>query len=112
MHGVLDYVVVIFLLTSPMLFQMEGFLSNFTYALAAVHFSLTIFTKFEVGIIRIIPFAIHGMIEFFVAIALALVSFWFNKNGNILGYYFYLLFSIGIMLLFILTDFRKKHKVL
>lgn len=108
LHGILDYVVVIFLLASPSLFKMEGNLCSFTYALAAIHFSLTIFTKFESGIIRVIPFPLHGLIEFFVAVALTLVSFWFNKNGNSLGYYYYLYFAIALMLVFILTDFKGK----
>lgn len=108
LHGILDYVVVIFLLASPTVFKMEGQLCSFTYALAAIHFILTIFTKYEPGIIKIIPFQLHGLIEFFVAIALTLVSFWFNKNGNALGYYYYLYFAIAIMLVFILTDFKGK----
>ena len=106
LHGILDYSVVLFLLASPTLFKMEGTLCTFTYALGVIHFLLTILTNFELGIIKIIPFPIHGLIEFFVAIALALISFWFNRNGNALGYYYYLYFSIAIMLVFVLTDFK------
>lgn len=107
LHGILDYIVVVFLLASPMLFKMEGTLCSFTYSLAAVHFLLTILTRFELGIIKLIPFPIHGIIEFFVAIALAMVSFWFNKDGNSLGYYYYIYFAIAIMFVFILTDFKE-----
>lgn len=108
-HGILDYIVVLFLLASPTLFKMEGSLCLFTYVLGGIHLLLTIFTNFELGIIKMIPFPIHGLIEFFVAIALALVSFWFNRNGNILGFYYYLYFAIAIMLVFILTDFKGKR---
>ena len=107
-HGILDYIVVIFLLASPTIFKMEGILCNFTYALGAIHFLLTIFTAFEPGLIRIIPFPIHGMIEFFVAVALTMVSFWFNRNCDTLGFYYYLYLAIAIMLVFILTDFKEK----
>ena len=109
LHGILDYTVVIFLLASPILFKMEGNLCNFTYSLAAIHFLLTILTRFELGIFKIIPFPLHGLIEFLVAIALVLVSFWFNKNGNSLGYYYYLYFAISIMLVFVITDFKGKQ---
>lgn len=107
LHGILDYSVVIFLLASPTIFKMEGNLCTFTYALAAMHFLLTILTRFELGIIKIIPFPIHGLIEFFVAIALALISFWFNSNGNASGYHYYLYFAIAIMLIFVITDFKE-----
>ncbi len=108
-HGLLDYLVVIFLLVSPSLFKMEGILASFTYALAAIHFLLTVLTKFELGLIKIIPFPLHGVIEFFVAIALALFSFWFNKNGDVTGYFFYLYFSLAIMVVFIFTDYKSSH---
>lgn len=106
-HGILDYVTVIFLLASPMLFKMEGTLCTFTYALAGIHFILTVLTRFEFGIFKIIPFRLHGVIEFFVAIILALVSFWFNRNGNELGFYFYIYLALVIMIVFVLTDFKE-----
>ncbi len=109
LHGILDYLVVLFLAASPTLFKMEGALCNFTYGLAAVHLVLTICTSYELGLIKIIPFPIHGIIEFFVAIALALVSFWFNRNGDALGFYFYLYFAVAIMAVFLLTDFKMRR---
>jgi hypothetical protein len=109
LHGMLDYLTVIFLLVSPMIFQMEGTLCYFTYTLAAIHFLLTILTIFRPGIIRIIPFPVHGLIEFFVAIALIFVSFWFDRNGNTLGYHYYLYFAIALMFFFVLTDFKRKR---
>ena len=109
LHGVLDYTVVIFLLASPTIFKMDGFLCSFTYTLAAVHSLLTILTRFELGIIKVIPLPLHGIIEFFVAIALSLVSFWFNRNGNALGFYFYLYFAIAVMLVFIATDYKNTN---
>ena len=106
LHGILDYIVVIFLLVSPTIFKMECPVSCFTYSLAGVHFLLTILTRFELGLIKVIPFPVHGIIEFFVAIGLALASFWFNRNGNVLGFYFYLYCAVAIMIVFILTDFK------
>ncbi len=105
-HGILDYATVVFLLAAPTLFQMEGALSTFTYVLAGVHFSLTALTAFEPGLIKLIPFKLHGIIEFVVAIALAGVAIWFKSNDNELGLYFYLSLAIVIMIVFLLTDFR------
>ncbi|CAN5764963.1 hypothetical protein BH11BAC4_BH11BAC4_07720 [soil metagenome] len=106
-HAVLDYLVVIFLLASPTIFNMGERSGNFTYALAVIHFLLTILTRFEFGLIKIIPLPLHGIIEFFVAIALVFVSFWFNKNGDTVGYYFYLYFALAILLVFTITDYKR-----
>lgn len=109
-HGVLDYATVVFLLAAPTIFQMEGTLSTFTYALAAVHFTLTALTAFEVGLIKVIPFRIHGILEVVVSIALAGVAFWFRSNDNDLGFYFYVGLAIVIMIVFLLSDFTSAQR--
>ena len=81
-HAILDYATVIFLLASPSLFDMDNSLSTFTYVLAGVHFILTILTAFEFGLVKVIPFRVHGLIEVVVSIVLAALAFWFNSNQN------------------------------
>lgn len=109
-HGLLDYATVIFLLAAPTIFQMEGTLCTFTYVLAGVHFVLTALTAFEVGLIKVIPFRVHGILEVVVAIALTGVALWFRSNENDLGFYFYLGLAIVIMIVFLLTDFKSVPK--
>ncbi|MEO7444661.1 MAG: hypothetical protein ABIT96_01195 [Ferruginibacter sp.] len=105
-HGILDYVLIIFLLASPAIFGMTGILATFTYGLGIVHLLLTILTAFPLGLIKVIPFRIHGIIEVVVSIFLALMAFWFYNQGNVLGFYFYMVMAIIIMIVFILTNFR------
>lgn len=104
-HGILDYIVVVFLLASPTIFKMEGMLATFTYALGCIHFLLTILTNFELGIIKLIPFRIHGLIEIIVAVALVAVAFWFYSQGSTLGFYFYFVVALLILVVFVLTNF-------
>ena len=105
-HGILDYLTVIFLVAAPSLFKMEGSLCTFTYVLAGIHFLLTALTNFEPGIFKVIPFRIHGVIELIVSVALIAVAFWFNSNSNQLGFYFYMGLAIVILIVFLLTDFK------
>jgi hypothetical protein len=107
MHGILDYATVIFLLASPTIFKMDGNLATITYALGVVHLSLTLLTAFEVGVIKVIQFRIHGLIEFAVSIVLIALAFWFNSNNNVEGFYFYTALAIIILLVFLLTDFKS-----
>ena len=106
-HGLLDYATVIFLLVAPTIFKMEGILCTMTYVLAVVHFALTALTAFEVGLVKIIPFKLHGVIEIVVSAALGGVALWFSNNGNELGFYFYAGLAIVIMIVFLLTDFKS-----
>ncbi len=106
-HGILDYIFSAFLLGSPSLFKMDGYLCTITYILGAVHLGLTALTNFEVGLIKIIPFRIHGLIEIVVAVVLAVLAFWFYNNGTTLGFYYYMALAVVILLVFILTDFKS-----
>ena len=109
----------VFLLASPALFKMEAPLSTITYSLGIVHLFLTVLTNFEVGLIKVIPFRIHGLIEIVVALGLAglaiclrmfllyPIAFWFYNNVNTVGFYYYMALAIVILLVFILTDFKS-----
>ncbi len=105
-HGILDYLTVVFLLASPTIFKMEGDLCTFTYILGGVHFVLTALTNFEPGLLKVIPFRIHGLIEVVVSLGLAAVAFWFYNNANEFGFYYYMALAVVIMIVFILTDFK------
>jgi len=112
LHGILDYLVVLFLAASPTIFKMEGTLATFTYVLAGIHLLLTILTGYPLGLVKVIPFALHGLIELVVALVLVGVSMWFYHNDNALGFYFYIWLAVAILLVFFLTDFglgRKKE---
>jgi hypothetical protein len=106
-HGILDYLTVVFLFLSPTLFGVDGTLATFTYILGVVHLLLTILTAFEVGLIKVIPFRVHGIIEIIVAIALGIVAYWFYTLDNLTGFYFYLVVAMVILLVFFLTDFTS-----
>lgn len=106
-HGVLDYLTVVFLFASPALFAMEGPLVTFTYVLGGIHLLLTVLTDFELGLFKVIPFKVHGLIEIAVAVILTAVAFWFNSIGSELGFYFCIGLAIVILIVFILTNFKK-----
>src|SRR5471030_1838236 len=91
-HGIIDYLVVVFLLASPTIFGFTGLLTNFTYALGAVHLLLTILTKYSVGLVKVIPFPVHGAIEFLVGVLLIVLAYTLFKN-DATGKLYYILFG-------------------
>ena len=82
-------------------------LGIFTYVLGAAHLAITALTDFEVGLIKFIPFRIHGLIEIVVSLLLIVAAFWFYNNDSTLGFYYYLAIAGTILIVFILTDFKK-----
>lgn len=106
-HGIIDYLIVIVLLILPSLLNLPEITSIFTYTLGGIHLLLTILTNFEVGLIKVIPFKIHGWIEFIVAIALVGVAFYL---GNLEGEYsrnLYFILAAIVFIIWLLTDYRR-----
>jgi|SRR6476620_9055173 len=106
-HGAVDYGVVLFLLLSPTLYGLPPFTSEVTYALAVIHLILTVSTNFELGIFKIIPFHIHGLIEFIVSIFLFAGAFYLGSIEGNLAKYFYWSFAIAVFVTWLLTDYHK-----
>jgi hypothetical protein len=106
-HGAVDYGVVMFLLISPIYFKLPEVTSKVTYALGIIHLLLTLSTKFELGLFKIIPFRIHGIIELIVSIALIGAAFFLGKLEGDLSKYFYLSFSIAVFITWLITDYNS-----
>ncbi len=108
-HGVLDYLTVIFLILSPSIFNMDDGLRTCTYVLAGLQLIVSILTDYEPGLIKVIPFKVHGLIEMAAAVILAIIAFLFLHNDSETGFYFYLVLAVIYLIVFILTDFREKN---
>src|SRR5207237_7283516 len=66
-HGIIDYAMVIFLIIGPRLIGFNGKQATFCYILAAVHLALTVLTRFPLGVLKVVGFPLHGVVEFLAA---------------------------------------------
>lgn len=110
-HGMIDYGVVLFLWLSPTLFSMPSMTAKFTYLLGGIHLALTLLTNFELGVIKVIPFKIHGLIELIVSIALVGVSFYLGGIEGNIPQYFYLGFAAAVFATWAITDYKTQVTV-
>lgn len=69
-HGYIDYVTAFFFLAAPSLFSLSETGTLLAYALAVVHLLMTLFTGFPLGLIKTIPFQLHGYVELVVSLFL------------------------------------------
>src|ERR1700709_937251 len=91
-HGIIDILVCVFLLASPIIFGFTGTLAVFTYGLGVAHLILTFLTYFNMGIVKIIPVSIHELIEFIVAVAVIVLAYTaFDNTAD--GKLFYVIFG-------------------
>src|SRR5687768_12354228 len=74
-HAPIDYLVVIAFLFAPTLFEFVGVPRTLCYAFAVLHLALTLFTAFPGGLIKRIPFTVHGTLEAILAPVLIALPF-------------------------------------
>jgi len=88
-HGVLDYVVGLALILAPNIFQFADVGGPAVFIprlLGVVLISYSLFTRYELGVIKVISMPYHLIVDFLAALFLALSPFLFgfsNKTANV-----------------------------
>lgn len=104
-HAIIDYLLVVFLLASPLIFGFTGRVALFTYVLGGLHLALTLLTNYSGGVAKIIPLPVHGLIEFIVGLLLIIVAYCFLNNHPDAKHFFTAVSAV-ILVAFLLTDYR------
>ena len=106
-HGVIDYLMVLILAIGPGVAGFQGAQAKFCYLLAVVHFLLTIITNFPLGVLKRVPFWLHGAVEIVVAAFLVILPWLANFSRGIHSRNFFVLIGLLIAVIFALTDYRR-----
>ena len=105
-HGIIDYLMVIILVIGPGVAGFSGKQAIFCYLLAAVHFIMTVLTRFPLGAVKIIGFPLHGAIEALVAILLIVLPWMANFFRGVHSRNFFIAIGLLIGLIALLTNYR------
>jgi len=106
-HGVIDIVVVVIFLLAPAVFGLGGSPAAISYALAVVHLVMTLLTDFPMGIRKVIPFFVHGIIELAVGVFLVILPTIEGYAPGSPARRFYVTMAVVIFLVWLLTDYRR-----
>ena len=110
MHGYLDFLTVILFLFAPTLFGLNQVPAMLAYSLAVVHLIVTLASDFPFGIVKIIPFTVHGWIERIVGPLLVAVPFILGFANEEIARNFYIAAGFVIIIVGVLTDYQGKVK--
>jgi hypothetical protein len=105
-HGIIDYLMVIILVIGPGVAGFSGKQAVFCYILAAVHFVMTVLTRFPLGAMKIIGFPLHGAIEALVSILLIVLPWIANFAAGVHSRNFFMAIGVLIGLIALLTNYR------
>lgn len=102
-HGLLDYAVVAVFALAPTVLGLTGLPALLAYGLAGVHLVLTLTTAFPLGVVALVPFRLHGLVEIVVGPALGVLAMALFSGA---AWGFYLVMGLGITAVWALTDYR------
>lgn len=105
-HGYVDYVAVALLALAPTLFAFSGVAAAICYLAAIGMLGLSLCTAYPLGMARLVPFTIHGAIEFVGSIAFVVAPWLFGFDVTASARNFFVLFGIAMFGLYMITNYK------
>jgi len=109
-HGYLDFLTVVIFLLAPTLLGLSQLPAMLAYSLAVVHLIVTLTSDFPFGVVKLIPFTVHGWIEHLVGPSLIALPFIFGFANEDIARNFYIAMGVVIIVVGILTDYKGEIK--
>ncbi|WP_459852713.1 hypothetical protein [Dongia sp. agr-C8] len=107
-HGVLDYGVVVIFATAPGQIGITGLSAALCYALAAAQLVMTLCSDMPLGLKKIIPMRIHGLVELTVSLALIAIG-WILPSLFASGQLFFTLMGAIIFFVWVSSDYGDQQ---
>lgn len=105
-HGVLDYVFGALFLVAPVLFGLTGVPRISAFVVGGALLLVSLLTRYPLGLLRVIPFPVHGGIEFIGSLALIALPWLFGFETTVIARNFYVATGIILFALWLTTDYK------
>ncbi len=105
-HGYLDLVFIAGFVLAPAVLGFGSRAASLCYVLAALHTAITLLTAFPMGLLKMVPFPVHGGLEALMA-PLLVAAPWlvgFSRVGS--ARIFYIAAGITLAAVWLLTDYK------
>jgi len=108
LHGFLDLVTVGVFLLGPFFFGLGGYVAAVAWGLAAAHLLMTLLTRFPLGVVKVIPFPVHGAVELVAGVVLVLaMPRMLGASADSPARTFFVGAGVAILVVWLLTRYRE-----
>ena len=107
-HSLFDVYFICFLFLSPILFGMEGPARWVLWGICAFSVVVASASDTPLGLVKLIPFPVHGMIELVLGIAFPFLPYLLGFSNLPNERHLFYGLSFGTLVLWFLTDYRFK----
>ena len=105
-HGVVDYAAVVALLALPSLFDFSNTPATLCYLLAATQLVVSLLTRYPLGLIKRIPFPLHGYYELVTALLLVPMPWLFGFSNEDAARNFFVISGASLFIVWLVTNYR------
>ncbi|TVT41539.1 hypothetical protein FNT36_08860 [Hymenobacter setariae] len=110
LHGVLDYLTCGFFLVLPSEFDLTGTYANVCYLLAGGYLVISLLTNMPFGLLKVIPFWLHGRLELVSGLVFIASPWLFGYAGNTTMRNLFIGVGIVFLVVFALTQWQPQDK--
>ena len=110
LHGLLDYLTCGFFLVIPSMFDLTGPIAGICYTLAAGYLVVSLFTNMPLGLLKWIPFWLHGRFEMVSGLVFIASPWIFGYAGNTAMRNLFIGVGIVFLVVFALTQWKPQHE--
>jgi hypothetical protein len=105
-HGVLDYALALAFLVAPAWLGFTDTAASLSYIIGVTYIAASLLTKYPLGVIKMIPFPVHGVLETIMAACWIVMPWVFGYAADMAARSFYVIAGIGLLVVALLTDYK------
>jgi hypothetical protein len=105
-HGYIDYIAILFLFVAPSVIGFSGMPATLFYVIGIAYLAMVLLTAYPLGLVKLIPFPVHGIVEIVAAIGLVLLPWVTGFADNSAARNTYLFVGIVLFLVWLTTDYK------
>jgi hypothetical protein len=106
LHGILDYAIALAFLAAPAWLGFSDTAASLSYIIGVTYIAAALLTKYPLGVIKMIPFPVHGVLETIMAACWIVMPWVFEYAADIAARNFYVISGVGLLLVALLTDYK------
>jgi hypothetical protein len=106
MHAPVDYVIVVLFALAPMIFGFGGVAATLSYVVAVAYLGLSLTTAYPLGLVKLVPFTIHGWIELALAPLFVAAPWIFGFDEVREARWFFVAMGVAAFAVWATTDYR------